>query len=131
MKHTVLTLVLITLPAGICAQSKDIIRTFYNDADKKVRLTIWYKRYTDIMNELSTQDCMHKIVTYLKPSESKQIVIPTKEYENIALHTVMVSNTKRRSHWAALPYKLLKNAETFTILYDKNNCFRINSSIRR
>lgn len=90
-------------------------RTFYNDADKKVRLTLWYKRYKHVGNKIRYEKRMRRYRTYVKPGRSVEITLRATRYDDLEFCYLMATNTRRRNEWAALTHKDLQATNHYTI----------------
>jgi hypothetical protein len=108
----------------------DTPRTFRNDADKKVRLTLWYKRYEHVDGRIRYENRMRKYTTYIKPGRSARITLRATFFEDLEFCYLMATNTRRRNEWAALLYKDLQNTNDFTIVYDDSKSLTITPSPR-
>ncbi len=109
----------------------DTPRTFHNDADKKIRVTLWYKRYKHVKNGIRYENRMRKYTTYIKPGRSATITLRATMFEDLEFCYLMATNTRRRNEWTALTYKDLQKNNDYTIVYDDNNSLTITSSSRK
>ena len=105
-------------------------RTFYNAADKKIRVTLWYKRYKYVGDTKKFEDRMRKFSTYVKPNRSATITLRATGYEDLEFCYLMATNTRRRNDWAALTYNDLQSINDFTIVYDDTDILTIIPSAR-
>ena len=96
----------------------NIPRRFYNDVDKKVRVTLWYKRYKHVNDGIRYEKKMRRYTTYVKPGTMAEITLRATGYEDLELCYFMVTNTRRRNDWAALTYNDLQKTDAFTIVYN-------------
>src|SRR5271163_3090624 len=93
-------------------------RTFRNDADKKIRVTLWYKRYKHVDGGIRYEKRMRRYTTYVKPGRSAEITLRATYYDDLEFCYLMVTNTRRRNEWDALTYNDLQKTNDFTIAYD-------------
>ena len=105
-------------------------RRFYNDVDKKVRVTLWYKRYKHVKDGIRYEKKMRRYTTYVKPGRMAEITLRATHFEDLEFCYFMVTNTRRRNEWAALTYNDLQTTNDFTILYDDAHKLAINLGSR-
>jgi hypothetical protein len=105
-------------------------RRFYNDVNKKVRVTLWYKRYKHVKDGIRYEKKMRRYTTYVKPGRMAEITLRATGYEDLEFCYFMATNTRRRNDWAALTYNDLQKTNDFTIFYDDASKLAINLSPR-
>lgn len=98
---------------------------FRNDSDKKVRITLRYKRYNNVGKNVRYEKRTHKFSTYVKPNESIRVNLRSKHYDDLKVHSLIATNTRRRNDWDGLLLKELAHHDTFTMIYNEKNCFQI------
>lgn len=128
-RYTILVLLLAgTFPALFAHVNTP--RTFYNDVDKKVRVTLWYKRYKHVENGICYEKRMRKYSTYVKPGRSVVITLRATRFEDLEFCYAMVTNTRRRNEWDALTYNDLQKTNDFRIAYE-DKAFTLTPSLRK
>ena len=105
-------------------------RRFYNDADKKIRVTLWYKRYKHVKDGIRYEKKMRRYTTYVKPGRMAEITLRATRYEDLEFCYFMATNTRRRNDWAALTYNDLQKTNHFTVTYNDAKKMIINLSPR-
>jgi hypothetical protein len=116
--------IFIVILAGICPAIYAHVntpRTFHNDADKKIRLSLWYKRYKHRGKTIHYENRMRRYTTYVKPGRTAEITLRATGFEDLEFCYVMATNTRRRNEWAALTYNDLQTTNEFRIAYDKES----------
>ena len=114
--------IFIMLLAGMCPAIHAHVntpRTFHNDADKKIRITLWYKRYKHHGDTIHYEKRMRRYTTYVKPGRTAEIRLRATGFEDLEFCYLMATNTRRRNEWAALTYNDLQTTNDFRIAYDK------------
>lgn len=101
-------------------------RRFYNDVNKKVRVTLWYKRYKHTNNGIRYEKKMRRYTTYVKPGRMAEITLRATRYEDLEFCYFMVTNTRYRNEWAALTYNDLQKTNDFSIIYNDAKKLTIN-----
>lgn len=101
-------------------------RRFYNDVDKKVRVTLWYKRYKHVKDGIRYEKKMRRYTTYVKPGRMAEITLRATHFEDLEFCYFMATNTRHRNDWAALTYNDLQKTNDFTIFYDDAQKLAIN-----
>ena len=105
-------------------------RRFYNDAEKKMRVTLWYKRYKHVRNGIRYEKKMRRYTTYVKPGRMAEITLRATHFEDLELCYCMATNTRRRNDWAALTYNDLQKTNDFIISYNDTDILSINLDSR-
>jgi len=105
-------------------------RRFYNDIDKKIRVTLWYKRYKHVKDGIRYEKRMRRYTTYVKPGRMAEITLRATHYDDLEFCYFMVTNTRRRNEWTAMTYDDLQKTNDFTIVYNDANKLTINLSPR-
>lgn len=105
-------------------------RTFYNDTDHKVRLSMWYKRYDMVDGEIRFAKHKHKYTTDIKSGETARITLRPRHHQDLKVYCFMATNTRRRNDWAGLTYKEIQDQHDFIIVYDENDHLIITPSAR-
>jgi len=92
--------------------------TFCNEADKKMRLVLFYKRYDIVDDQFKFSNHKHKFITYIKPCETITVTLRPKKHDGLEMYCAMAINTRRRNEWGALTYNDLQDFDDYTIVYD-------------
>jgi hypothetical protein len=128
-RHSLLILILTGIVTGLNAHV-DTPRTFRNNANKKMRLTLWYKRYEYVDGTIRYENRIRKYTTHIKPGRSIKVTLRATFFDDLEFCYLMATNTRRRNEWAALLYKDLQKTNDFTIAYDGSKSLTITPSPR-